>query len=121
MRDESSHDRLLVKLRTQFWDSLPTKASRIRRIARRQREGHLDLGEFEELELTVKRMADSAQALGFHDVSEVACSLANLLVEQRAGKDVWSKFDDQCDRLDQLIDDMTLEALAVGLRSLWQA
>ncbi len=119
MREESTHDRLLVKMRTQFWNTLPTKAYRVRQLIRKQRGPGLDPGELEELELTVKRIADSAASLGFTDVGDVGARLASLLWQQRSGVEIVECMDQHCDRLDQIIDEMTLEAMAVGLRSLW--
>lgn len=119
MREENTQDRLMIRMRTQFWDSLPTKAYRVRQLVRKQRMQQLDLGELEELELSVKRIADSAHSLGFEEVADIASSLAALLLKYRNGVDTGRQIDEHCDHLDQLIDDMTLEALAVGLRSLW--
>lgn len=119
MTEDEFRDRATMKLRAQYWDALPTNAYRVRRLIRKERASQLEPGEREELELLVQRLADSAHALGFAEVADVTTEIAQLLREQRAGGDVSQSLEGLCDRLDHIIDDMTLEALAVGLRSLW--
>ena len=119
MTEDEFRDRATMKLRAQFWEALPTNAYRVRRLIRKQRLVGLEPGQREELELLVQRLADSAQSLGFDDVGVVTQEIAELLWTQRSGANVHQPLEELCDQLDHIIDDMTLEALAVGLRSLW--
>lgn len=119
MREDQTHDRAMIKMRAQYWDALPTRAYVVRRLIRKRREPGLEPGEREELELTVQRISESGAVLGFQDVSAIAVRLTELLALGRSGQDVQAQIEAACDDLDRLIDDMTLEALAASLRSLW--
>lgn len=119
MRQNDLHERMLIKERAEYWQALPTNAYRIRRLIRKLRSDGLEPGEREELELLVKRLAESGVALGFRHVADVASLLEERLWADRRGQNGHDDLEQICDKLDQHIDDMTLEALASGLRAFW--
>lgn len=112
-------DRVTLKLRAEFWEALPTNAYRVRRLIRRKRATELQLGEREELELLVQRLADQAYALRFDAVASIVSKIGRSLWDERSGGEA-EDLEDLCDQLDHVVDDMTLEAMAVGLRTLWR-
>ena len=120
MREDDDHSRVLFHLRAQYWDSLPTKAYRVRRLIRKERKGGLELGEREELELAVRRLAESGACYGFEEISDIAVQMVDLLDRRRDGDETSRELEVWCDELDRYIDDMTVEALAVGLKSIWR-
>ena len=105
-------------LRRRYWESLPTRAYRIRRLVRAAREGTLELGEREELELLTQRLAESGASYGFQEVSRI---VGDILDEIRAARSLdsidFATVEKSCDELDRFIDDMTFEVLATRLRA----
>lgn len=117
MTIQERQERHLVRQRAKFWESLPMQAYRVRRLTRKQRGLELEPGEREELELTVQQVAEKAMALGFVEVGAVATRLTDLLWRERRGAEVYRAIEHHCDALDSLIDDISIEALMVGLHA----
>lgn len=108
-------------LRARYWQSLPTKAYRLRRLIRKGRAGELQPGEREELELLGKRLAESGASYGFEEVSRIGDALSDLLDGgRRTGELDFEELENLCDELDRFIDDMTVDALATGLSAFWR-
>ena len=118
MTTNEIHDRAIIKMRAQYWEALPTNAYRVRKLARKQRAAELEPGEREELELLVQRLTDQAVSLRFDAVASILTQLGTALWNHRHGRPS-RDLEDLCDQLDHVVDDMTLEVMAVGLRSLW--
>jgi len=103
-------------MRSRYWHALPARAYRIRRLLAKDRNGHLEPGEREELELLAKRLADSGVDYGFDEVSGIANRIATLL-DDRQSRVRHEALERACDDLDSFIDDMTIEVLAMRLRA----
>ncbi len=116
VQSSGKYDTAIHRMRSRFWSSLPAQSGRLRRLAVRAVRDRLALGEREELELLVKRLADSAQTHGFGEAGEIARQMAATLDAERLGIDDLDGLLDACDELDRFIDDMTIEALAVRLQ-----
>ncbi len=117
-RDDRDYDRLMASLRSRYWETLPTRAYRLRRLVRKLRSDALEPGEREELELETQRLADSGSSFGFDEVSRICAAMSDALARHRAGRlEDLAELSRHCDALDRFIDDMTLEALAVRLRA----
>lgn len=105
-------------LRRRYWEGLPTRAYRIRRLVRAAREDQLQPGERQELELLTQRLAESGTSYGFSEISRIAGA---MLDELREGATTvsFSQLESSCDELDQFIDNMSLETLALRLGAVW--
>lgn len=117
-RDDRNYERLMTSLRSRYWESLPTRAYKLRRLIRKLRSDALEPGEREQLELIAQRMAESAGSFGFDEVGQIGARISAALARYRSGDDsAMSALESACDDLDRFIDDMTIEALAMRLRA----
>lgn len=117
-RDDRNYERLMTSLRSRYWESLPTRAYKLRRLVRKLRSNSMQPGEREELELMVQRLADSGSSFGFEEVTEIGGRMADIVARQRQGEgELLEELESACDDLDRFIDDMTIEALVMRLRA----
>lgn len=114
---EGKFERVMRDMRSRYWHALPARAYRMRRLILKDRAGRLEPGEFEELELLSKRLAEASVSYGFEEVGRIAVRITDLLSHRRSGVVDHVALLRSCDELDLFIDDMTIETLALRLRA----